>query len=230
MRRPTTRFAYWTGIRRWPSWMNTMPTITASAMNGIITTKTWSGLVHQPATPGSRPATIEAKISSEMPLPMPRWVISSPIHISSVRPGGQRDHDHEELAEGERADDALARLVADRAEQEHEADRLRGRQRHGQVARVLRDLLLADLALLLELLERRHRDRQQLQDDRGGDVGHDAEREDREVLQPAAGEQVQEAEDVGAVEAVADVLDRVDVDARHRDERRRAGRAPGSRR
>ena len=32
---------------------------------------------------------IEAKISSEMPLPMPRWVISSPIHISSVHAGGR---------------------------------------------------------------------------------------------------------------------------------------------
>jgi hypothetical protein len=30
--------------------------------------------------------TIEAKIISEMPLPMPRWVISSPIHISSTQP------------------------------------------------------------------------------------------------------------------------------------------------
>ena len=34
---------------------------------------------------GSR-ATIEAKIISEMPLPIPRWVISSPIHISSTLP------------------------------------------------------------------------------------------------------------------------------------------------
>ena len=73
-------------MRRCPSWMKTIPTITASAMKGIITTKTWSGFVHQLETPGSRPATIEAKISSEMPFPMPRWVISSPIHISSVVP------------------------------------------------------------------------------------------------------------------------------------------------
>ena len=29
---------------------------------------------------------IEAKISSDMPLPMPRCVISSPIHISRVAP------------------------------------------------------------------------------------------------------------------------------------------------
>ena len=30
--------------------------------------------------------TTEAKISSDMPLPMPRWVMSSPIHISSAVP------------------------------------------------------------------------------------------------------------------------------------------------
>ena len=36
--------------------------------------------------PCGRPETIEAKIISEMPLPMPRWVISSPIHISSTQP------------------------------------------------------------------------------------------------------------------------------------------------
>ena len=36
--------------------------------------------------PVGRRETIEAKISSEMPLPMPRWVISSPIHISITQP------------------------------------------------------------------------------------------------------------------------------------------------
>ena len=51
-----------------------------------MTLKTWSGFVHQACTPLGRPATIEAKIISEMPLPMPRWVISSPIHISSTVP------------------------------------------------------------------------------------------------------------------------------------------------
>ena len=34
---------------------------------------------------GSR-ETIEAKINSEMPLPIPRWVMSSPIHISITHP------------------------------------------------------------------------------------------------------------------------------------------------
>ena len=73
-------------MRRWPSWTKTIATITASAMNGIITTKTWSGLVHHAWIPFGRRETIEAKIISEIPLPMPRWVISSPIHISSVQP------------------------------------------------------------------------------------------------------------------------------------------------
>ena len=52
----------------------------------MITLKTWSGFVHHACTPLGRPETIEAKIISEMPLPMPRWVISSPIHISSTQP------------------------------------------------------------------------------------------------------------------------------------------------
>ena len=30
--------------------------------------------------------TIPAKISSEMPLPMPRWVICSPSHIRKIEP------------------------------------------------------------------------------------------------------------------------------------------------
>ena len=86
MRRPTTRFAYWTGIRRWPSWMKTIAAITPSAMNGIITLKTWSGLFHQAVMPCGMRATMRAKIISEMPLPMPRWVISSPSHITSMVP------------------------------------------------------------------------------------------------------------------------------------------------
>ena len=61
-------------------------------------------LLHRPAVdPGvharaGADVRIEAKISSEMPLPMPRLVISSPIHISSVRAGGERDHDQHEAA------------------------------------------------------------------------------------------------------------------------------------
>ena len=52
----------------------------------MITLKTWSGFVHHACTPCGSRETIEAKIISEMPLPMPRWVISSPNHISSTQP------------------------------------------------------------------------------------------------------------------------------------------------
>ena len=71
-------------------------------------------------------------------------------------PRGQRHHDQHQLREGELADDALAG-AAEGAEQEDVAERLAERQPDGQIARVLGDLLLADLALLLELLERRAR-------------------------------------------------------------------------
>ena len=50
------------------------------------TLKTWSGFVDHACTPCGKRATIDAKIISEMPLPMPRWVISSPIHMSSTVP------------------------------------------------------------------------------------------------------------------------------------------------
>jgi hypothetical protein len=73
-------------MRRWPSWTKTIATITASAMKGIITTKTWSSSFHHEEIPPGSPATIEAMIMRLIPLPMPRCVISSPIHMSSVQP------------------------------------------------------------------------------------------------------------------------------------------------
>ena len=36
--------------------------------------------------PAGADVRIEAKIRSDMPLPTPRWVISSPIHMRSVAP------------------------------------------------------------------------------------------------------------------------------------------------
>ncbi len=40
---------------------------------------------HQALIAAGALVRIEAKISSDMPLPMPRWVTSSPIHISMRR-------------------------------------------------------------------------------------------------------------------------------------------------
>ena len=110
MRRPMTRLAYCTGMRRWPSWMKTIAAITASARNGIITLKTGSALFHHCVMPLGRPETIEAKIISEMPLPMPRWVISSPIHISRIVPAVSDSTIRKTVRRVEVLDQLLARL------------------------------------------------------------------------------------------------------------------------
>src|SRR4029434_1446934 len=63
------------------------------------------------------------------------------------------------------------------------------------ITRELVDPPLPLLSLLLELLELRDHDREQLEDDRGADVGHDAQREDRQLLERTAREQREQAED-----------------------------------
>ena len=132
-------------------------------------------------------------------------------------PAVRQIDDQEDLGEGQLADDAAAGWSAEGLEEEDVAERLAEGEADGQVARVLGDLLLADLALFLELLQRGDDDGQQLQDDRGGDVGHDPQREQRQAREAAAGEEVEEAEDVAAAEVALDFLERVDVDARGRD-------------
>ena len=69
-------------------------------------------MFHQDCTPLGIRETIDAKIISEMPLPIPRWVISSPIHITQHRAGGQRDRDQEDLADVEVVDQRDAGLVS----------------------------------------------------------------------------------------------------------------------
>jgi len=59
----------------------------------------------------------------------------------------------------------------------------------------LRDLLAPDLALLAQFFEVGPDHRQQLQDDRRRNVGHDAEGEDGQLAEVAAREQVDETED-----------------------------------
>ena len=76
------RLAYWTGMRRVACSMKTTATV-ATRMTAITTRN-----LETPPLPramdsrfwGMR-ATIEVKMSSDMPLPMPRSVMSSPSHI-----------------------------------------------------------------------------------------------------------------------------------------------------
>ena len=108
-------------------------------------------------------------------------------------------HDSRDAEEPARIDHHGARCAARAFQPEGDAVGLERRQRHRHVAGVLVDLLAALLAFLLQGLERRHDARHQLHDDRGRDVGHDVEREDRHALDGAAGEHVEHAEDAGGL-------------------------------
>ena len=84
-----------------------------------------------PPLAGSRSGcaeAIEAKIISEIPLPIPRWVISSPSHISRVQPAVRQITIRKTLAKVSVADDAGAGLVAEGAEEEDVAERLARRR------------------------------------------------------------------------------------------------------
>src|SRR5690606_25231018 len=86
IRRPIIRLAYCTGIRRWACSMNTTVAKTATA-NAHTTPNTSGPCWLKMLTPsaGTRDA-IEVKISSDMPLPIRRSVISSPMQLSSAAP------------------------------------------------------------------------------------------------------------------------------------------------
>jgi hypothetical protein len=79
------RFAYWIGIRRWPSWTKTTDATIPSAISGK-KIRSIGPPFHHAVTPSGRLVRMDAKMRIEMPLPMPRFVICSPIHISSVEP------------------------------------------------------------------------------------------------------------------------------------------------
>ena len=87
VRRPTTRFAYCTGMRRWLCSTNTTTAMTANSSNNSRnvlmgpfdewnTAKMFAG----------NAAAIEVKISSDMPLPTPRSVMRSPSHMTKTVP------------------------------------------------------------------------------------------------------------------------------------------------
>ena len=150
-----------------------------------------------------------------MPFPIPRWVMSSPSHITTAVPavhvrtisaarGRVEVGDHVGALEAGEAEQAALALV----QCEHEAGGLDQREADGDVARPLGDLLLPDLAFLLPLLELRDHHLEQLHDDRRRDVRHDPEEEDRDVGDRSTGEQVEEADDAAVVRLVLEVLDR----------------------
>jgi len=95
---------------------------------------------------------------------------------------------------------------------------LEHREAEGRVARELVDAALPLLPFLLQLLELGDHDRQQLEDDRRTDVGHDAQREDGELLECTAREEREEPED-GALELLEEAAHHRRIDPRGDDER-----------
>ena len=90
-RRPTTRLAYCTMMRRCPRSTMMMaamtPTITtasrASTSRLIWPVRIWSKVAN---TARGRLTTMPEKMMSDMPLPMPRSVICSPSHMMNIVP------------------------------------------------------------------------------------------------------------------------------------------------
>ena len=106
--------------------------------------------------------------------------------------GGEGDDAHRD--EGVLADGDHGLAGAGVGQREGDGEGLDDGEQDGDVARPLGDLAAADLAFLLQLRERLIDDREQLEDDGGGDVRHDAEREDGELAEVAAGEEIDQAE------------------------------------
>ena len=134
------------------------------------------------------------KMISDTPLPTPYSVMSSPSHIAMIVPAVSVRMMLISVAAVGLA--MIAPTVGDLrvGEQREVAERLQHRERHGEPARVARDLLAPDLAFLAQLLEPDGDDRHQLHDDRGVDVGVQPERDEREALQAAAAEEVEQPE------------------------------------
>ena len=91
MRVPTWRFGYWIAIRRCARSMNTMNAITNTASTMKPTMKNGDSAPVRPrssseASAVGRLATMPAMMISEVPLPTPRAVICSPIHIRNMVP------------------------------------------------------------------------------------------------------------------------------------------------
>ena len=80
------RLAYCTGMRRWACSTNTTAVMVTRATISTMASTNAPLLWKIAANCAGKPARIEAKISSDMPLPMPRSVMSSPNHITSTVP------------------------------------------------------------------------------------------------------------------------------------------------
>jgi len=123
--------------------------------------------------------------------------------------------DHDRLARRERQPEG--RRVRQRR---RDAPRLHDAEDDGEIARDLRELLAAVLAILLQLLERRDHRREQLDDDLRRDVGPDRQEADGALAERAAREHLEPVEETALrvrLEVRDDLAEDRPVHARGRD-------------
>ena len=135
--------------------------------------------------------------------------------------GHHDDNHHDEGHDGAIADDVLGAGLEElsAARQRNRRRRLEDTQEDRQVARVLGELGLPGLPLLVQVVKSWDDDPQQLNDDRRRDVGHDAQREDRQLQQSTTREQVHEVKQRGLGLLRHTALHGLRVDAGRRNER-----------
>ena len=127
--------------------------------------------------------------------------------------GGHREHHDDDEEDVLVIDDGQLTGLEQRARNSHgdECSGLQNAQHQREVAGVLGDLVLPGCTLLLQRLELGNDDRQQLQDDRRRDVGHDSQREDRQLQQRTTGEHVDHRVQAGSATGAGLRLAGVDV-------------------
>ena len=113
-------------------------------------------------------------------------LLAQPHDERAARGQGQHGHQPELPARIERE---TALFQADR-----DAERLHRAQNHRDVARPLRNLLAPQFAFFLQLGQRLIDHRQQLQNDRCRNVGHDAQGKNRHAAQLAARKQIDKSQ------------------------------------
>ena len=120
-----------------------------------------------------------------------------------------------------RLDDIHPRLHLAAHDPDDDDQRLDHADRHGEQAGVLVDPLLAGSAFLLDLLERGHDLDEQAEDNRCADVRHDAEAEQRALIETTGADRVEEPDQAAerTEHLPLDLADGVHVDTRQGDVR-----------
>jgi hypothetical protein len=223
MRRPTMRRALWMGMRRSLRSTKTMNATTANmnATSKITATMvnephwlvwTFSIQVHHAAGQAGDDAGKDQQAHAVADAALGN-LLAQPH--DEGRAGGQRQHRHQIEA------DAGIEHHVTAGEHERDANRLHRGQNHGHIAGPLRDLAPPQFAFLLDARQRLINHGEQLEDDRGRDVGHDAQGEDGHAAQVAAAKQVHQAQGRAAL-LVEEPLQHLGVNARRGNPRSQA--------